>query len=395
MAKKPASRQAAARPEAAATLTKKQIARSRKESRQLRIIWTIVAAIGAVVLAVLLFAVIRELLIVPNAAVARVDGAKISVKDYQDLLTYRRYNLYSSISNLEYQLSLLDASTEEGQFMATYYSQTLGYYQSMIGYAPDSTLDELIEDAIIQKKAGEAGLSVTLDEARQSIRADIESSFASQAGSITTTETISEPTPVPTSVPAATIDETLTKYLDNMGLSAASFERMVQRSLLRDKVSELLAGQVPSTGLMIHVQLIVTDTQQVADTAKQRIDAGEDFATVAKEVSSETTVQTNGGDLGWLAADQLTSSYGSALADAASSQEIGALTVVQSGGRFFVIRVVERDENGTLPDSVISSRKSSALSDWLAAQTEALGDKIERLLQPSQIPPDPFATATP
>ena len=395
MAKKPASRQAAARPEAAATLTKKQIARSRKESRQLRIIWTIVAAIGAVVLAVLLFAVIRELLIVPNAAVARVDGAKISVKDYQDLLTYRRYNLYSSISNLEYQLSLLDASTEEGQFMATYYSQTLGYYQSMIGYAPDSTLDELIEDAIIQKKAGETGLSVTLDEARQSIRADIESSFASQAGSITTTETISEPTPVPTSVPAAMIDETLTKYLDNMGLSAASFERMVQRSLLRDKVSEILASQVPSTGLMIHVQLIVTDTQQVADTAKQRIDAGEDFATVAKEVSSETTVQTNGGDLGWLAADQLTSSYGSALADAASSQEIGALTVVQSGGRFFVIRVVERDENGTLPDSVISSRKSSALSDWLAAQTEALGDKIERLLQPSQIPPDPFATATP
>lgn len=395
MAKKPASRQAAARPEAAATLTKKQIARSRKESRQLRIIWTIVAAIGAVVLAVLLFAVIRELLIVPNAAVARVDGTKISVKDYQDLLTYRRYNLYSSISNLEYQLSLLDASTEEGQFMATYYSQTLGYYQSMIGYAPDSTLDELIEDAIIQKKAGETGLSVTLDEARQSIRADIESSFASQAGSITTTETISEPTPVPTSVPAAMIDETLTKYLDNMGLSAASFERMVQRSLLRDKVSEILASQVPSTGLMIHVQLIVTDTQQVADTAKQRIDAGEDFATVAKEVSSETTVQTNGGDLGWLAADQLTSSYGSALADAASSQEIGALTVVQSGGRFFVIRVVERDENGTLPDSVISSRKSSALSDWLAAQTEALGDKIERLLQPSQIPPDPFATATP
>ncbi len=395
MAKKPEIRQAAARPEAALSLTKKQIARSRKESRQLRVIWSIVAAIGAVILAVILFAVIRELVIAPNAAVAKVDGAKISIKDFEDLLTYRRYNLYSSISNLEYQLSLLDTTTEEGQFMASYYTQTVQYYQSMIDYAPDSALDELIEDAIIQKKAKEAGLSVTLDEARASIRADVESSFTSQASPITTTETISVPTPVPTPVPAAMIDETIQKYVDNMGLSIASFEHMVQRSLLRDKVSDLLASQVLSTGLMIHVELIVTDTQEAADTAKQRIEAGEDFATVAKEVSSETTVQDNGGDLGWLAVDQLTSSYGTVLADAVSSQEIGALAVVQGNTQFWVVRVVERNENGALPDSVISSRKSSALTDWLAAQTEALGDKIERLLKSSQIPPDPFATAAP
>jgi len=380
---------------AAATLTKKQIARSRKESRQLRIIWMVAAAFGALILAVLLFALIRELVIVPNAAVARVDGAKISVKDFQDLLTYRRYSLYSSIDNLQYQLSFADTSTEEGQFMASYYSSTLQAYQSMIDYAPESTLDELIEDAIIKKKADEAGLSVTLDKARQQIRADVASSLTPQASPITATETISGPTPVPTAIPDATINDTLQKYLDNMGLSASSFERMVQRSLLRTQVSDLLASQVPSTGLMIHVQLIVTNTQEVADTARQRIEAGEDFATVAKEVSSETTVETNGGDLGWLAADQLSSSYGQALADAASTQQIGALTVVQSGSQFFVLRVVERDENGTLPDSVISSKKSSALSDWLAAQTEALGDKIERLLQPSQIPPDPFAAAAP
>ncbi len=180
-----------------------------------------------------------------------------------------------------------------------------------------------------------------------------------------------------------------------MGLSASSFERLVQRSLLRTKVSDLLASQVVSTGLMIHVQLIVTDTQEVADTTKQRIEAGEDFATVAKEVSGESQVQENGGDLGWLAVDQLTSSYGADLANAATSQEIGTLAVVESNSQFYVLRVVERNENGTLPDSVISSRKSSALTDWLAAQTEALGDKIQRLLQSSQIPPDPFATASP
>jgi len=395
MAKKSETRQATTRPAAAPTLTKKQIARSRKETRQLRIIWTVVAAFGVVILAVLLFAVIREMIVVPSAGVAVVDGAKIPVKDYEDLLTYRRYSLHNAIYNLQYQLSLLDKSTEEGQFLSSYYEQQSQYYQSTLDLASENALDELIEDVLIAQKAKEAGLSVTLEEARQQIRTDVENSLASQASSITTTETISGPTPVPTSIPAAQIDETLQAYLKNMGLSASSFERLVQRSLLRNKVSDLLASQVLSTGLMIDLQLIVTDTQEVADSAMQRIQAGEDFAAVAKEVSGESQVQENGGALGWLAVDQLTSRFGADLADAVSNQEIGTLAVVPSNGQFYVIRVVERNENGTLPDDVISQRKSNALGEWLTAQIEALGSKIQRKLQSSQIPPDPFATATP
>jgi parvulin-like peptidyl-prolyl isomerase len=395
MAKKSETRQATTRPAAAPTLTKKQIARSRKETRQLRIIWTVVAAFGVVILAVLLFAVIREMIVVPSAGVAVVDGAKIPVKDYEDLLTYRRYSLHNAIYNLQYQLSLLDKSTEEGQFLSSYYEQQSQYYQSTLDLASENALDELIEDVLIAQKAKEAGLSVTLEEARQQIRTDVENSLASQASSITTTETISGPTPVPTSIPAAQIDETLQAYLKNMGLSASSFERLVQRSLLRNKVSDLLASQVLSTGLMIDLQLIVTDTQEVADSAMQRIQAGEDFAAVAKVVSGESQVQENGGALGWLAVDQLTSRFGADLADAVSNQEIGTLAVVPSNGQFYVVRVVERNENGTLPDDVISQRKSNALGEWLTAQIEALGSKIQRKLQSSQIPPDPFATATP
>ena len=394
MGKKLEKRQPAAR-QAAAPLTKKQIARSRKESRQLRIIWSIVAAIGVIVLAVVLFALIRELVVAPNAAVAEVDGAKVSLKDYNDLLTYRRYSLHNAILSLNYELSLVDTSTQEGQFLSSYYGQQVQQYQVMLDSASNSVLDELIEDVVVEKKAQEAGLSVTLTEAQDQIRSDVESSLAAQASSITSTETISGPTPVPTAIPASVVDQSLQTTLARMGLSSSSFERLVQRSMLRSKVSDLLASEVLSTGLMIHVQLIVTDTQAVADTAKQRIDAGEDFATVAKEVSSESQVQENGGDLGWLAVDQLTSSYGTALADAASTQEIGALTVVQSDSRFYVLRVLERNENGTLPDTVSQQRKSSALTDWLAAQIAALDGKIQRLLTPSQIPPDPFATATP
>jgi parvulin-like peptidyl-prolyl isomerase len=385
---------------AAPALTKKQIARSRKESRQLRIIWTIVAAFGAVILAVLLMYLIRELIVAPNTAVAVVDGAKVPVKDFEDLLTLQRYNLHSTIYGLQQQIANLDTSTEEGQFMSEYYYQPyLQQSQTALELASDSVLTELIQDVLIQKKAQELGLSVTLEETRasiqESVRTDIESNLAAQASSITTTETISGPTPVPTAIPDTMVEETLQNYLTNVGLSRASYERVVQRSLLRTKVGELLASQVMSTGLMIHVQLIVTDTQEVADAAMQRIEAGEDFATVAKEVSRDSQVQVDGGDKGWLAVDQLTSSYGADLANAVSSQEIDTLAVMQSNGQFYVVRVVERNENGTLPEDVISQRKESALTDWLTAQTEALGDRIQRLLQPSRIPPDPWATASP
>ena len=408
MAKKSEKRQAAApivRDRAAAsTLTKKQIARSRKEARQLRIIWTVVAVFGAVILAVLLFALIRELVVTPNTAVAVVDGVKVPIKDYEDLLALQRANLHSTINRMQQELQNVDTTTEEGQFMASYYYQPyLQQAQSALLTASDDALTELIQDALIRKEAEARGLSVTLDEARasiqESVRTDIESALAAEATPITPTGTISGPTPVPTAIPDAMINDTLQRYLANAGLSTSSYERIIQRSLLRQALGEDLASEVISTGLMIHVQLIVTDTQEVADTARQRIEAGEDFATVAKAVSSDSQVQEDGGDKGWLAVDQLTSSYGADLANAASSQEIGALAVVQSNSRFYVLRVVERDENGTLPDTVMTQRKSSALSDWLTAQTEALGDKIQRLLDPAlekdKVPLDPWLTPTP
>jgi hypothetical protein len=41
---------------------------------------------------------------------------------------------------------------------------------------------------------------------------------------------------------------------------------------------------------------------------------------------------------------------------------------------------------------VVSQRQCSALQDWLDERKASPDATIERLLQPDQIPPDPFAT---
>jgi len=65
--------------------------------------------------------------------------------------------------------------------------------------------------------------------------------------------------------------------------------------------------------------------------------------------------------------------------------------MVQSGDNHFVILVLERDENGALPDQVLVPLQDAALSDWLEAQKALREADIERLLDADQIPPDPFA----
>jgi len=81
--------------------TKKQVALGRKEARQRRIIMLSVAALVALILIIVAIAVIEELIIKPGQPVATVNGVSISTDDFQNQLTYKRYNLHLTERNLQ------------------------------------------------------------------------------------------------------------------------------------------------------------------------------------------------------------------------------------------------------------------------------------------------------
>lgn len=369
--------------------TKKQIALRRREARQKRIIWISVGALAVVILAIILAGVLQELVFEPSRPVAIVNGVKIRTTDYQDLVNHRRFTLHQQEQMLQRELSQLDPNNEQDQFLISIYEQQLSQIRSSLTFVPDSALDELIDHELIRQKAEELALTVTEIEIDQAIEEDLRQA-ASSSVQTPVTGTVATATPIP----QERLDEIYRSALERMGLSEKAFRLIVRRSLLQDKVQEVLASQVPTTGLVIHLQLIKTDTEEQALAAQQRIEQGEDFAVVAREVSTDTLSAEDGGDLGWLTPEQLSSRYGPVVEAQALALEIGKLTLVKGENAFYLIRVVGRDENGPLPADVLAQRRNSALSDWLAQQKSSPDVQIERLLQPDQIPPDPYETPT-
>lgn len=368
--------------------TKKQIAFSRKEARQNRIILIAVGVLIAVIVVVLGIGIVRELIIKPGQPVAIVNNVKIPTDDFQDMVNYNRYNLYLNISNLQNGIDDLRASPEDNEFLISFYEQQLGQLQSSLSLVPQDTLDDLIDDELIRQQAEEEGLTVTPAEVEQAITEDIR-----QALTVAPQEPLTgtEQLPTPTPVSQEQIDEVYNSILDNMKLSDKSFRAIIERSLLRGKLQELLASRVPTTGLVANVQLIQTETEQNAVTAMERIEAGEDFAIVAQEVSTDTVTAEGGGNVGWVTTEQLSARYGEDLDAFVFSHEVGKLGIVESNGMFYVVLVLERDENGPLPSDVLTQRQNSALFDWLEEHKASPDLEIERLLEPEQIPPDPFA----
>jgi parvulin-like peptidyl-prolyl isomerase len=369
--------------------TKKQIAFSRKEARQNRIILIAVGLLIAVIVVVLGMGIVRELILKPGQPVATVNQVKIPTDEFQDMVNYNRYNLYLNLSYLQNSIDELSASPEDNAFLISIYEQQLEQIQSSLSVVSELTLDDLIDDELIRQQAEEEGLTVTPAEVEQAITEDIRQnlSVASQEP-LTGTEQL----PTPTPVSQEQIDEIHNSRLDNMKLSDRSYRAIVERSLLRAKLQDLLASRVPTTGLVADVQLIQTETEQNAVAAMERIEAGEDFAIVAQEVSTDTVTAEGGGNVGWVTTEQLSARYGEELAAFVFSQEVGKLGIVESNGMFYVVLVQERDENGPLPSDVLTQRQNSALFDWLEERKSSPDVEIERLLEPEQIPPDPFTT---
>lgn len=368
--------------------TRKQIAMGRKEARQNRIILILVGALALIIVTILVVGVVQELLIKPNKPVATVNGTKINTDDYQELVTYNRYNQYMNIGNLQEALDGLAASPEENEFLISFYEQQLGQLQSSLALLPQTTLDELIDDTLIQQKAEADGITVSDQEVDEALDSDLESILSPEPQE-PITGTADLPTPEP--VTQQDKDDLYNLILSNMTLTDKAFRTIIQRNLLRGKVQEAMAAQVPTTGEVHHVQLIQTETEEEAVTAQTRIEAGEDFAVVAQEVSTDTLSVEQGGDLGWVAEGMLSQRYGQDLETYAFDLEIGTLGVVESNGMFYVVLVVERDENGPLPAEVLTPMQNSALLDWLDEQKASPDVEIERSLDPDQIPEDPFA----
>jgi peptidyl-prolyl cis-trans isomerase C len=214
-------------------------------------------------------------------------------------------------------------------------------------------------------------------------------SDSAAATPVTTVPTFPPATPNPEEARAtaeAGLAQFKTQFLDLAHLSPADYERLVAApALAREEVRNALAATVGQSAPQVHAAHILVPTREEAEAARVRVvDGGEPFATVAREVSTDTGTAENGGDLGWFTREEMVAPF----AEAAFALEPGAISEpVESEFGWHVINTIAKDPDRVLTDSQISRLQQAAVTRWVDAERAALS--ISSTLPPSPTPLPP------
>lgn len=370
-------------------LSKRQLSKREREERQKRLVIIFAAVTAAAVLLVLAFGFYQEYIAKPSAPVATVNGKPISTRDYQAMVRYRRFEQASMIARLQNQLSLLDPTAEDQQFLVEYFQSQIQQLQENASSLPIDVLDEMIDDELIRQEASARNITVTADELQEEIEQQfgyIRNPPTPTPTPITTTlETDVTPTPTEAPMTLEEFQQNYSQYLvavrQNANLSETAFRRLFESTLYSAKLQEALAEEVPVTAEQVHARHILVTTEEQANNVLARLQSGEDFAALAEELSEDTGSAEEGGDLGWFPRGLMVTEF----EEAAFALEPGQTSdPVQTAYGYHIINVIERDANRPLEESMLEQKKASALEDWLAEQRQS--EAVESYWSSEKVP---------
>jgi parvulin-like peptidyl-prolyl isomerase len=151
----------------------------------------------------------------------------------------------------------------------------------MAGNDPTLTLQQLTYEQIVKIMAPQYGIAVSPSDIDEELRKEA-------AGSATDVMT------------DVGFQEWYTNRIKAAELSDSEYREIVRTNLLAIRFLEYLAEDIPTTAEQIHLYTIVTATSEDAIDAKSRITKGENFATIAGEISLDSQTKSKGGELGWI-----------------------------------------------------------------------------------------------
>ncbi|MBI3943099.1 MAG: peptidyl-prolyl cis-trans isomerase [Chloroflexi bacterium] len=160
--------------------------------------------------------------------------------------------------------------------------------------------------------------------------------------------------------------------MQDSGLDDTQLRKLIQEQLMSDAVVNKVTENISTKAEQVHAEHILVTSQEDADKVLGRLQAGEDFAKVAKEVSTDPSAQENGGDLGWFPRGMMVKEFEDAAFDLQPNQ---TSPVVKSSFGFHIIRVLERDPAREVDPQLLDGLRQQAFGKWLDDQRTAA--KIE------------------
>jgi len=150
------------------------------------------------------------------------------------------------------------------------------------------------------------------------------------------------------------------------------YRDIISSELLQEKLEEYFDSQLPDTMEQAHVQVMLAESEEVADEVITKIEAGGNFTALAEEFSCNSSA---GGDLGWLPEELMPNTL---IADAAFNLTMGEISqpiydvpVTKSVG-YWLIEVTDK-QDGAINASVMLLG-SEVEAEWIKAELAAGGN---------------------
>lgn len=136
----------------------------------------------------------------------------------------------------------------------------------------------------------------------------------------------------------------------------------------------------------VQVQAILLGSETEAQDVRARLEAGEDWATLAKELSQHEATKGSGGDFGWLSPEDVApgSDLGAwadifELETGAISEPIRDDTQVTTGG-YWLLKVLDKEDNRQISDDDRDLLKTKALNEWVLSLWSDTGNEVNSYL---------------
>lgn len=134
-------------------------------------------------------------------------------------------------------------------------------------------LEAMIDQLLIEQEAEKAGVSVSEEVLNQRIQNDV----AASGG-----------------------EEAFNQWLSRNGMTMEEYREMTRSTILSEEMVRRLSNQLPDTMAQIHLRQILVATEEEAAHLRTQLDAGADFAELARQHSLDLSTRDQGGDMGFI-----------------------------------------------------------------------------------------------
>ncbi len=339
-------------------VTKKHLARVEREQRQKRIIMIGSIVILVFVVGLIAYGIIEQAILEPNQPVAVVGDDKITNEEFENRVKFERRQLVQQYLSTYQNMQLF----EDDENSQAFFQQTLNQIQFQLD--PETLgqeiLDLMVDDKLIRQEAERLGIIVTNDEVDKyfeeafgyytegqpptqtpipttpptSTLSPTQLALIPSTSTPTSVPTNTDPTlditatppgdietdlpdtdPTPDALPTATpftyeayqalYNEVITSFEDDIDLNEKDLRAILINELYRQKVRDEIMADFICELDQVWARHILVEDETTAQEVLEKIDAGDDFADLAAQYSTDDSNKETGGDLGWFGTDRM------------------------------------------------------------------------------------------